>query len=54
MTSPLIRLESVSKRFPLPNGSALDAVRSVSLQVQHGEVFGLIGTSGAGKSPCCG
>jgi D-methionine transport system ATP-binding protein len=45
-----IRLEGVSKRFALPDGRQLDAVREVSLQVRAGDVFGLIGTSGAGKS----
>jgi D-methionine transport system ATP-binding protein len=45
-----IRLEGVSKRFTLPDGQPLDAVREVSLQIRAGEVFGLIGTSGAGKS----
>ncbi|HEX3138664.1 MAG TPA: ATP-binding cassette domain-containing protein, partial [Rhizobacter sp.] len=45
-----IRLEGVSKRFVLPNGQQLEAVRNVSLQVRRGDVFGLIGTSGAGKS----
>jgi D-methionine transport system ATP-binding protein len=45
-----IRLENVSKRFTLPDGAPLDAVREVSLQIRAGEVFGLIGTSGAGKS----
>lgn len=59
MTSPLldaaqkphvIRLESVQKSFALPNGQVFDAVRSLSLEIPEGEVFGLIGKSGAGKS----
>ncbi len=48
--SPIIRLESVGKRFVLPDGAVFDAVRDVSLGVQRGDVFGLIGQSGAGKS----
>ncbi|WP_426115530.1 methionine ABC transporter ATP-binding protein [Massilia sp. PWRC2] len=48
--SPLIRIEHASKAFPLPRGGAFDAVRDVSLTVDAGEVFGLIGKSGAGKS----
>jgi len=47
---PVIRIEGVHKRFALPNGKVLEAVRNVSLQVRQGDVFGLIGTSGAGKS----
>ena len=45
-----IRLESVSRRFALPGGEHFDAVRDVSLEVAAGDVYGLIGTSGAGKS----
>jgi D-methionine transport system ATP-binding protein len=49
-TPPLIELDRVSRRFTLPDGRPLDAVREASLQVGAGEVIGLIGTSGAGKS----
>ncbi|OVZ63747.1 ABC transporter ATP-binding protein [Pigmentiphaga sp. NML080357] len=48
--SPLIRLEAVSKTFTLPDGRAFEAVKSVSLDMAEGRVFGLIGKSGAGKS----
>jgi len=34
----------------MPDGGRFDAVRSVSLQVREGDVFGLIGKSGAGMS----
>ncbi len=47
---PLIRLEGVQKSFALPNGEVFDAVRSLSLDIPSGEIFGLIGKSGAGKS----
>lgn len=45
-----IRIEGVSKSYRLPNGSAFDAVKNVSLRVPQGDIFGLIGTSDAGKS----
>jgi D-methionine transport system ATP-binding protein len=47
---PLIRLDGLSKRFALPNGTRFDAVKNVSLQVRQGDIFGLVGKSGAGKS----
>ncbi|MDM0014418.1 ATP-binding cassette domain-containing protein [Variovorax sp. J22P168] len=47
---PLIRLDSVQKSFKLPDGTVFDAVRSLSLDIHEGDVFGLIGKSGAGKS----
>ena len=48
--APVIRLEAVRKSFRLPDGQRFDAVRSVSLDIAQGDVFGLIGKSGAGKS----
>ncbi len=47
---PVIQLESVRKSFKLPNGENFDAVRSLSLDIYAGDIFGLIGKSGAGKS----
>jgi len=47
---PLIRLDQVSRRFTLPDGRTLDAVRPTSLEIAAGDVFGLVGKSGAGKS----
>jgi D-methionine transport system ATP-binding protein len=49
-TRALIQLERVSRRFTLPDGRPLDAVRDASLAIHAGEVIGLIGQSGAGKS----
>ncbi|KAF1049110.1 MAG: Methionine import ATP-binding protein MetN [Xylophilus sp.] len=46
----MIRLEAVGRTFSLPGGQTFEAVRSVSLDIHAGDVFGLIGKSGAGKS----
>ena len=43
--STLLQLSQVSKRF-----GALVALQDVSLQVDPGEVIGLVGRRGAGKS----
>jgi D-methionine transport system ATP-binding protein len=45
----MIEFREVSKTFNTPNGP-LRAVDSVSLTIERGEIFGLIGFSGAGKS----
>jgi drug efflux transport system ATP-binding protein len=44
-TSPAIRLRGLSKRY-----GALEAVRGISFEVDTGEIFGLIGPDGAGKT----
>ena len=41
-----IELDNVTKRY----GKAVVAVRSLSLRVEPGEVFSLLGTSGCGKT----
>jgi D-methionine transport system ATP-binding protein len=47
MTAPMIELRGIRQRYP---GAAVEALRGVDLAVQPGEVFGVIGRSGAGKS----
>lgn len=47
---PLIRLRNVQKKFATADAGVFEAVKSVSLDVRQGEIFGLIGKSGAGKS----
>lgn len=45
----MIRLEHITKIFQ-SGGKELHAVKDVSLTIEQGEVFGIIGFSGAGKS----
>jgi D-methionine transport system ATP-binding protein len=47
---PLIQLDSVEKTFLLPDGQLFPAVRPLSLTINRGDIFGLVGKSGAGKS----
>ena len=45
MTAPAIRIHNLSKRY-----GSLEAVRGISFEVGQGEIFGLIGPDGAGKT----
>ncbi len=45
----MIELQHLSKTFSL-KGRTVDAVRDVSLTIEDGDIFGVIGYSGAGKS----
>lgn len=44
----MIELQHVSKTFETVSGS-VEAVRDVNLTIQDGDIFGVIGLSGAGK-----
>ena len=45
----MIEIRNLNKTFSL-KGRTVDAVRNVSLTVEDGDIFGVIGYSGAGKS----
>lgn len=47
--SNVIRAESVSKSYPIEGGS-VHVLKQISLSVEKGSVFGIMGESGAGKS----
>ena len=49
MDAPLIQIEDLAVTFLTPRG-AFRAVRNASLQIARGEVLGLVGESGCGKS----
>lgn len=46
----MIELKHISKTFSTADGT-VEALKDVSLTVEDGEIFGIIGMSGAGKSP---
>ncbi|AHH93623.1 ATP-binding cassette domain-containing protein [Kutzneria viridogrisea] len=57
MSEPLVSVEDVKVHFPIKRGVVLDrtigyvyAVDGVSLTIQRGETYGLVGESGCGKS----
>ena len=47
--STAIAFENVSKTFDV-NGKKFEALKNVSLTVDHGDIYGIVGYSGAGKS----
>jgi ABC-2 type transport system ATP-binding protein len=49
MNSPAILIDHVSKRFGR-RGRAVDALQGVSISVEPGEIYGLLGRNGAGKT----
>ena len=49
MTQPLLEVKNISVEFKTRRG-ALKAVDDLSIDVQPGEILGLVGESGAGKS----
>lgn len=56
MASPILEIKALSKSYVLKQGKlfqaqpVLKAVNNVSLSIEHGETFGIIGESGCGKS----
>ena len=46
----VLAFRDVTKRYVLPGGAAVEALRGVSVEVRAGRVVALIGRSGSGKS----
>lgn len=46
----MIELQHITQRYKTPEGGTFYAIKDVSLSIESGEIFGIIGRSGAGKS----
>ena len=47
---PAIAIRHLSKTFE-QKGNSVDALRDISLDIEEGDIYGIIGMSGAGKYP---
>ena len=50
MSDILLDVQHLTHCFPLPGRQTLRAVDDVSFQLKQGEILGLVGESGCGKS----
>ena len=46
----MIKLDHITQTYKTPEGREFKALDDVSIEIRHGEIFGIIGRSGAGKS----
>jgi D-methionine transport system ATP-binding protein len=46
----IVEIKEVSKKFTTPTGHEHHALKDVSLQIEQGQILGIIGMSGAGKT----
>ncbi|MBE3589620.1 MAG: ATP-binding cassette domain-containing protein [Firmicutes bacterium] len=49
-TQPLLEVKDLRKYFPAGRGAWVKAIDGVSFEIRRGEVFGLVGESGCGKT----
>ena len=46
----MISVKNLSKSYELDNGEKIDALKDINLEVKEGEIVGILGTSGSGKT----
>lgn len=47
---PIIRVERLTFEYLSPNGSRVEAIKGISLEIQPGELVAIIGANGSGKT----
>lgn len=50
MNETILRMEDITKVFPLDGGGTLTACDHITFSLREGETFGIVGESGSGKS----
>ena len=49
----VLRLDDVSKSFPLPDGTIKNVLKDVNVEIMRGDRIAIVGSNGAGKTTFC-